>query len=450
MRVRPLGSVAFLVSCAVLPRARLAGQAGAAPHTAPLDWVAASAPWLARQVTPNARVADPDPSRRRLVISYELAPAEFPRRFHRSATYDNALAALAFLALGQSDQAAFTLHALARLVRPDGSLWFSYNTANDWPAEDDHESAIVRAGAVAWVGYALTFFLTHAPACAGDRGCERERSLFLETATRLATYLRSLVVNDPGDPRDGLLRMGSGVLTLAYRAQPGEVVELYRDAPARAVSTENNISAWFFLRQLAGLTRDARWGDAAERIRRGLLERVWNDSVGQFNQGFGPPGDPDRSKALDCAAWGALFLLAARDTARARPALAAIERYYPTRAGAAVGYRPYVEQPVYEDSAVSAFFFHGDPRKPWRELPLVWSEGTLGVALAYLRSGQARRARQVVAGLRSLQAADGGLRCASEELQYQMTQVPCVAASAWLTLVTQALAENRVARQLWQ
>jgi hypothetical protein len=447
---RRLGSVAVLVCSGVLPGDRVQGQGGVAQPAAPLDWVAASWAWLERQVTPNLRLGDPDPNRRRLLISYELAPAQFPRRFHRSATYDNALAALAFLALGERDEAAFTLDALARLVRPDGSLWFSYNTANDWPSEDDHESAIVRAGAVAWVGYALTFFLTHTPACAGDRGCERERSFFLQTATRLATYLGSLAVNDSGDPRDGLLRMGSGLLTLAYRAGPGEVVELYRDEPARAVSTENNISAWFFLRELATLTRDAHWGEAAERIRRALLGRVWSDSLGQFNQGFGPPGDPDRSRALDCAAWGALFLLAAGDTARARSALTAVERHYATHEGAAVGYRPYAEQPVYGDSAVSAFFFHGEARKRWRDLPVVWSEGTLGVALAYLRAGEVQRARQVVAGLKALEASDGGLRCASEELQYQMTEVPCVAASAWLVLVTQALAANRVARQLWQ
>ena len=88
-------------------------------------------PWLLGQIIPNRLVPDPDPTRRRLVISYDLAPAEFPRRFHRSATYDDAVAALAFLTIGDRDRAAFTLHALARLVRPDGSLWFGYNTAND-------------------------------------------------------------------------------------------------------------------------------------------------------------------------------------------------------------------------------------------------------------------------------------------------------------------------------
>jgi hypothetical protein len=447
MCLRRFGGASCLAVCVLLPRGGLLGQGPDTPDGA--QWVSAAEPWLLRQVIPNRLVPDPDPSRRRLVISYDLSPAEFPRRFHRSATYDDAVAALAFLAVGDRDRAAFTLHALARLVRPDGSLWFGYNTANDWPAETDHESAIVRAGAVAWVGYALTFLLTHQPPCGGDRGCERERALFLQAATRLANYLCSLAVNDPRHPRDGLLRMGQGILTLAYRATTDEVVELYRDEPLLAVSTENNISAWFFLRQLAGLTHEARWSEAADRIRRGLLQHAWNDSLGQFNQGFAPRGDPDRNKALDCAAWGALFLLAAGDTARAERALAAIDRYASTH-GDARGYRPYVEQLVYADPDVGRFFFRDSPRKQWRDLPVVWSEGTLGAALAYLRMGHAQRARALVAGLRPLQAANGGLRCASDELQYEMTQVACVAASAWLVLVTQALADNPVATQVWK
>jgi hypothetical protein len=74
----------------------------------------------------------------------------------------------------------------------------------------------------------------------------------------------------------------------------------------------------------------------------------------------------------------------------------------------------------------------------------------LGVALAYLRMGQIDRARQVVAGLRPLQTAQSGLRCASRELPYRMTAVACVAASAWLVLVAEALADNPVMRELWR
>jgi hypothetical protein len=379
-----------------------------------------------------------------------MSPQKFPLLFHRSATYDDALAALAFLTMGERERAASTLDALARLVRPDGSLWFSYNAGNDWPSEADHDSAILRAGAVAWVGYAFTFYLKHNPPCGEDRGCIRERAFFSETAVRLANYLLTLQVNDPKDPRDGLLRLGRGTLTLAYSSKANNVIELYRDEPALGISTENNISAWFFFRQLAELTRDVRWSQAAERIQRGLLNQLWSDALGQFNQGFGSSGSLDSSKALDCASWGALFLLAAGETRRARRALEVIEDYYSARYGEAIGYRPYFDTPVYEDAEVGRFFFPDDPRKQWRALPLVWSEGTLGVALASLRLGQAERARQLVMGLTPLNLESASLRCASLDLPFEMSDVPCVAASAWLVLVVEALSQNHLAEQMWK
>ena len=437
----------ILAQLILLPGASLSSQESGRPLQ---DWATASDLWLRAQVTPNRRLSAPEPSRRGLLLSYEIPPDKFPQLFHRSATYDNALAALAFLTTGERERAASTLDALARLLRPDGSLWFSYNTGNDWPSEGDHESALVRTGAVAWVGYAFTFYLKHDPPCAGDRGCARERDFFSATAVRLAKYLLTLQVNDQSDPRDGLLRLGYGTITLAYSAKANDVVELYLDEPAMGISTENNMSAWFFLRQLAELTGEVRWSQAALRIQRGLLKQLWNDGLGQFSEGFTSSGSLDSVKALDCASWGALFLLATGETKKARRALGVIEDYYATAEGEAAGYRPYFDSPVYGDPEVSRFFFPDDPRKQWRALPIVWSEGTLGVALAYLRLGQAERARQLVMGLRPLNLENARLRCASLELPFQMSDAPCVAASAWLVLVGGALLHNPVAEQMWQ
>jgi hypothetical protein len=180
-----------------------------------------------------------------------------------------------------------------------------------------------------------------------------------------------------------------------------------------------------------------------------LLGRAWNDALGQFNEGFEAAGAPDPVKALDCASWGALFLLAAGEPEKARKALATVERFYPARDGEVVGYRPYFDYPIYGDPEVGKFFFPDNPRKQWRDVPLVWSEGSLGVALAYLRTGQPERARQIVEGLRPLQVDNRGLRCASMELRFQMMDVPCVAASAWLEMVTDAMSGNPMAGQIW-
>ena len=107
---------------------RFPGRPVALPKGSLESWAGANRAWLHRQVTPNRAVTDPNPARRRLIVSYDSSPEDSPHGSHRSATYDNALAALAFLIGGDTDGAAFTLHALARLIRPNGSLWFSYNT----------------------------------------------------------------------------------------------------------------------------------------------------------------------------------------------------------------------------------------------------------------------------------------------------------------------------------
>jgi hypothetical protein len=439
--------VLIVAQLMLLPSAPLIAQE---PRLPLHDWAVANDLWLREQVTPNRLLPAPDPSRRGLLISYAMSPEKFPVLFHRSATYDDALAVLAFLVMGDTERAASTLNALARIVRPDGSLWFTYNTGNDWPSEADHESALVRTGAVAWVGYAFTFYLKHSSPCAGDRGCERERTFFLATAVRLARYLLKLRVDDPSDPRDGLLRLGYGTLTLAYSAKESNVIELYADKPAMGISTENNISAWFFLRQLADLTHEVQWSQVADRVELGLLKQLWNDELGQFNEGFDARGSLDSVKALDCASWGALFLLAIGEIKQARRAIGVIEDYYATQQGEAVGYRPYSDSPVYADPEVGRFFFRDDARKQWRALPLVWSEGTLGVALARLRMGDAERARQLVLGLRPLDPKNVSLKCASLDLPFQMSDSPCVAASAWLVLVEEALAHNHLAEQMWK
>lgn len=413
------------------------------------DWAKANDRWLQAQVTPNALLRAPEPSRRGLLLSYALPPKQFPRLFHRSAIYDDALAALAFLTTGDRDRAASTLDALARLVRPDGSLWFNYSTGDDWPREDNHEGALARTGAIAWVGYAFTFYLKHSPPCSGDRGCVRERAFFSATAGRLAKYLLTLQVNDESDPRDGLLRLGWGTIALAYSAKANDIVEHYLDKPALGISTENNISAWFFLHQLAEVTGDAAWSQAADRIQGALLKHLWNDALGQFNEGFSSSGSPDSVKALDCASWGALFLLATGETEKARTAQEVIENYYATRHGEARGYGPYSDSSVYQNPEVGRFFYPDDPHKQWRALDIVWSEGTLGVALASLRSGRPDRARELVSGLRPL-SQDGSLRCSTLDVPYEMADVPCVAASAWLVLVVAALSNNPLAEQMWK
>src|SRR5207249_12031578 len=127
MYLRLLASASCVVVCGLLPRGGLIAQGAPTPDGASARWVSATKPWLLGQIIPNRLVPDPDPSGRRVVISYDLAPAEFPRRFPGPATHDDDLAPVAFLITGDGDKAASTRHPPARLARPDGSPGFGYS-----------------------------------------------------------------------------------------------------------------------------------------------------------------------------------------------------------------------------------------------------------------------------------------------------------------------------------
>lgn len=415
------------------------------------EWNKSSQRWLAGQVAPNSVVPAPDSTRRRLLVSYGASSDKADPTADHSYTYDDALGAISFVIAGDPDSAAFTLDALARLIRADGSLWFTYSTAESWPDESDHDSAMVRAGAIGWAGYAFAFYLANTPACAPDNpGCIRQRAFLQSAACKLATYLTSLEATEPENPAHGLLRQGYGNIRLAYHPEKNDVLEDYEDVPARGFSTENNISSWFFLRALGEVTGDARWSAAADRIRAALLRVAWDKDLGQFDQGFTPGGQRDSVRALDCASWGALFLLATGETEKAQEALRNVERYYASRDGDAVGYRPYFDDHIFPGFEVGRFYFPENPRKEWRELPLVWSEGSLGVALAYLRSGQPERARAIIDGLRPLQVPSSGLRYASRGIPHQMTDAPSLAGSTWLVFLAEALKGNPLAERFWK
>jgi hypothetical protein len=415
------------------------------------DWDISTQRWLEGQVTPNRTVPAPDATRRRLLVSYGTVHEKPDQESDHSYSYDDALGVISFVISGETGAAAYTLDALARLIRADGSLWFSYSTAQSWPDESDHDSAMVRAGAIGWVGYAFAFYLAHTPPCAADNsGCRRQRASLEAAAARLAAYLVSLEATEPENPAHGLLRQGYGNIRLVYHAEKNDVLEDYEDVPARAFSTENNISSWFFLHTLGQVTGDARWSGAADRIRSALLRAAWDENLGQFDQGFTPGGQRDPVRALDCASWGALFLLAIGETGKAQQSLRQIDAYYASRDGAAAGYRPYCDDHIFPGFQAGRFYFPENPRKRWRDLPLVWSEGSLGVALAYLRMGQPDRARQILQGLRTLQVASGGLRYASRSVPHQMTDAPSVAGSAWLVFLAEALKGNPLAEQFWK
>jgi hypothetical protein len=126
--------------------------------------------WMARQVGPDttpaaARVATTNPSsldftggistsKLQLIRSFDIPPgdASHGRLNNLSWTYDNALAAIAFVDAGAKSQAEQLLDQLAALQTTDGALEFAYNVASG------KGSGQIRSGALAWVGIAATYY----------------------------------------------------------------------------------------------------------------------------------------------------------------------------------------------------------------------------------------------------------------------------------------------------
>ena len=68
-------------------------------------------------------------------------------------------------------------------------------------------------------------------------------------------------------------------------------------------STEHNIDAYFFFRDLAYLANDDQYGQVALLIKQGLLTQHWDAADQRFYQGISLD-EPDSGRALDLSSWG--------------------------------------------------------------------------------------------------------------------------------------------------
>lgn len=357
----------------------------------------------------------------------------------RVSSYDNALLVLYWLRHGARAEAARVLSALASVQRDDGSIPFTF----PWPRPTGDE-AYVRSGATAWVGYAAVEYLD-----ADAAGPAREPITRL--AHRAAAYLMDQQLAAEGDPRDGLVRGGFGT----YRYEPaadGGVIERYTPGPIAWASIEHNLDAFFFLRDFGRLTGEARFSDAAERIRVALLARAWAESAGQLVRGVNETG-VDPAFALDCASWGALFLRAAGAPVRAETALATAELRFASHARVGgvdvAGHRPYAHGPVIESRALAQHYAGRVPAE-WDAVEAVWPEGSAGVALADLRAGRAQRAREILSELEKLRGERGGLPTFTLAIPGEFDTAPSLGGTLWVELVRFELARDPERPTLWR
>ena len=285
--------------------------------------------WLKSRNDPAATGIQPVRGREQLLVSYTIPPGDLPFLIGRSYTYDNAAGAIALLLWGQQERAQTILSNVERLMDRQGTLGFSYQV------NSSSVDSRVRTGALAWVGYAM---LLYQQVTQDDR--------FQGAAVRIGEYLKGL------ETPLGSLKGGPDVAW---------------------VSTEHNVDAYFFFRELYRVTGNATYRAVANRIRESLLTHLWVTApVPHFLRGI-----RDDTPALDANVLGALFLSAIGQRAKASDALR------------------YVEQTFRNRQTIP-----GSARTTWGYAPdanrgTIWLEGTFMTALAYWRLAEAlERARE--------------------------------------------------------
>lgn len=324
------------------PAARQSQPLAQPAPAAVVETISPGVGWLIGQGDPAVTGFQPVAGREGLLVSYVI-PSTDPLAFlrGRSWTYDNAVGAVALLLQGQPDAARGVLAALQGLQNADGSLGFSYQV------DSSFTDGRVRTGTLAWVGYAMALYQRQT----GDPS-------FQTSAEKIGAYLKNLQAGS------GSIKGGPDVSWL---------------------STEHNIDAYFFYRELHRVTGQASHLDTAAQIKNSLLANHWTGSVskGHFLQGIGDP-----TPALDANSWGALFLSAAGRTSQAKQALSYADSTFkntqriPGSTDRVTGYSP--------DAAKKT----------------VWLEGTAGVAVAYQRAGQVAKAGSI---LKQFSSWSGGI-----------------------------------------
>ena len=358
------------------------------------------AAWLARQVGPVATKA----KRKRhglvahaaattintgglaLVRSFDIptSDAAYNRLANLSWTYDNALAAIAFVDLGYRSQAEQLLDQLKALQRSDGALAFSYDV------KTGAGSGQIRSNALAWVGIAAVAYRAR-----------YHNGRYDVLAGGLADYLLK------SRRSDGLVLGGPDVqwVSTQHNLLMSEFFRSAHQEYGRKTLSES----------ITGEDLDAAYQQAAGAIVAKLL--VQSGGQAYFVQGLN-----DARIALDTQTLGSVFLQL-RDDPRATAVGSFLSNFYlPPRVVDAVtwsGYRPFAAS--------------GSPN-------IVWSEGTVQADWALHRLGlPATQADAAVLGI--LGTTDGGTagplgasRASDDRAWGEFPSWPTSAAGSWLLI----------------
>ncbi|NKB66234.1 MAG: hypothetical protein GKR89_04165 [Candidatus Latescibacteria bacterium] len=272
------------------------------------------------------------------------------------------------------------------------------------------EQLYLRTGTDAWCLYALAFYLQQAPEGKLTGPAQQSLALGLE-------YLR----------RHRFKKVRPG-----YRAFLGGVglwkddYKIFEDDhQVTWAATEHQIDMYFTLRLAVEVLADSPYARQLEHyhwmrthVHRTLLDVLWIEDQGRLAQGV-RPAHIDPRDALDLHSWGALFLRAAGEEEKARQTLADIEAFRVVDRGVE-GMTPYLAERGYQHATGG-----------------VWSEGTLGAALAFKAMGAGQAASHLYDQNMRLLGPQGLPYLTRPNAEYEMQDWPDVASLSWALIYQQ-------------
>lgn len=347
-----------------------------------------------RLVRPNGTIlADFTPSTG-CVRSFLPGPGEdgYGTSFEwRSYSYDQAMCLIAAVELGERETASRLARGMLNFQTKTGAETggFYFSAMQPWPTLGDPS---YRTGTHCFCTYALVKYHQAWP-----RDAERD-------------YVGAINLGLAWLDR----YLGASGLYLGGKGQPADPNYVLPFA-----ASEHNFDAWHLWDLAYRVFGTPAQLTKRDNLRTAMMTHLWDNGLGRFRQGISTAGVPDNADPLDCHSWGAMFLAASGDMAKATQIMteAALAPFAHTQ-GNVSGYSAYYAAGGYPGA-----------------IPAVWSEGTFGVALAFLAIGDLDGWWTTIEGMMPGQEADGSYRyCVPKDVTYEMTDAKAVIGGAWAVL----------------
>jgi len=378
--------------------------------------------WLARQAGPvstgtGASAAATSPSavtfaggvsteKLSLIRSFDIPPSSssYGRLNNLSWTYDNALAAIAFIDADAKTQAEQLLDQLMAVQLTDGSLDFAYNVASG------KGSGEVRTGALAWVGLAATYYRR-------TYGSTRYDALIAGVAGYLLG-LRTPAGLVKGGPDVSWVSTQHNLLTVAF------LRDLVSSLQSKPAASSLGLSA---------TTLNSAQATMGNAIVSTLL--VQSGSTAYFIEGVGDTRIP-----IDVQALGAMYLKLRGDARYSR-----VATYLSAN---------FVAAPRTSSALGGVTLFGYKPFNSSAAPDIVWSEGTVEAKVALLRTGLSTAYADYAVGNLALMTTNGftvappaaDKDVATDTSWGEYHTWPASAAASWLISHYQQRAEHRERR----